>query len=455
MNNLRLQFVLLSMLMLTACDKFLDEKSNKRLATPSTIEDFKALLNDWTYLNSNFSSLGEASSDNYYLTDEDFNGIYYESDKRLYTWQPDYVSRDQASAGDEWSHCYRGIYVCNSVLDGIEKNNLTGKEADETKGQALVFRAARYLDAVQIWAPAYNKATADTDLGMVLRLESDMNIKSVRSSVQETYNQILKDLNDAVRLLPLSTVAPTLPTKAAAYGLLARTYLILKDYSNALQCAEKALTYNAILVDFNDLDVNANFPIPAINQTSQEVIFLNRMFASELVNNLNIAKIPTTLFSLYHDEDLRKSMFFRKGSDGSYIFKGTHMGHRGLVTGIMTSELFLIVAECSARLDLLPDAEDALNKLMVNRWNSSSFSPFSFKDKNKALDIILEERRKELIFRGLRWSDLKRLNEDGANIQLTRKTNGNTFTLPPNDKRYAIAIPEEVIEISGIEQNPR
>ncbi len=57
--------------------------------------------------------------------------------------------------------------------------------------------------------------------------------------------------------------------------------------------------------------------------------------------------------------------------------------------------------------------------------------------------------------RGLRWADLKRLNRDGANITLTRTVNGQVFTLPPNDLRYAIAIPENVIEIGSIQQNPR
>jgi hypothetical protein len=57
--------------------------------------------------------------------------------------------------------------------------------------------------------------------------------------------------------------------------------------------------------------------------------------------------------------------------------------------------------------------------------------------------------------RGLRWMDIKRLNKDGAKITLTRNVEGNTYTLPPNDLRYALPIPEEVISLTGMPQNIR
>ncbi len=92
---------------------------------------------------------------------------------------------------------------------------------------------------------------------------------------------------------------------------------------------------------------------------------------------------------------------------------------------------------------------------MIKRWDTNQFIPYSFTDKDLALKTILTERRKELVFRGLRWSDIKRLNRDGYNITLSRTVNGQTITLPPHDLRYAIAIPEEIIELTEIQQNPR
>jgi len=49
-----------------------------------------------------------------------------------------------------------------------------------------------------------------------------------------------------------------------------------------------------------------------------------------------------------------------------------------------------------------------------------------------------------------------RLNLDKIRaVTLYRHLNGNVFTLPPNDPRYALLIPEAVIKQSGIAQNIR
>lgn len=432
----------------------MEEKSDKSLGIPITVADYRALLNDWATVNSNYLSMGEASSNDIVLTDADYNGLYYDSDKRLYSWQPDYVTRAVSGGGHEWYYCYKGIYVSNSILKGLDDNGLAGKDADEVRGQALVFRAARYLDGVQVWAPAYDAKTADKELGMALRLDPDMNLPSKRATVKQTYDLILSDLHAALPLLPIAESSPALPTKGAAYGLLARAYLIMGDYEKALANGQQALKLHSDLIDFNDLSASASFPIPATNQTSREVVFFTRMYASNIVN-LNIAQINKDLYLMYAAGDLRKSIYFRLDNKGAIFFKGTHMGHQGLVKGITSSELLLIVAECEARLGNLDKAAETLNLLMIKRWDKNTFKPFVFTDVDIALRTILNERRKELLFRGLRWSDVKRLNRDGAGIILSRKINDQEFILAPNDKRYAIALPEDVLDLTRMEQNPR
>lgn len=445
----------LLLILFAGCEKFLDEKSDKRLSVPTTVDDFQAMLNNFGNLNNDFLSAGEVSADDYILSDADFNALTYESDKRLYTWQPDFVTRPQSSAGDEWYNCYKSIYVCNSVLQGLDDNNLTGATADNIKGQALVFRAARYLDGVQIWSPAYNKQTANTDLGMVLRLVPDITIPSIRSSVQQTYDLIIKDLTDAISLLPANPSSPTLPAKAAAQGLLGRTYLFMGEYGKALQNAEAALgSTNAQVIDFNTLDPNADFPIPATNYASPEMILWTSMFNANQLSQ-SVAKIAPALYNLYDDGDLRKLVYFGKNTDDTYFFKGTHLGYYGLTNSLTPAELLLIIAECNAHLGRLFNASEALNQLLIKRWKAGEFIPYAFTNNDAALHTILEERRKELVFRGLRWADIKRLNRDGYNLTLTRTVDGQTFTLPPNDLRYAIAISEHVIETGGIQQNQR
>jgi len=453
-NKNYIYIYLILSLSLSSCSKFLEEKSDKQLTTPTTVEDFRGLLSHINMFQS-FCSLGQSSSDDFYLTDEDFNTLYYDSDKRLYTWQPDYVSRPLSSAGNEWQKCYSVIYVCNSVLHGIEENNLVSSEVDQIKGQALVYRAARYLDAVQIWAPVYATETATKELGLPLRLDPDMNIPSVRATVQQTYDQIILDLETAVEMLPAGSAGKSMPSKGSAYGLLARTYLVMASYDKALENASKALVENNEVIDFNLLNTAANFPIPVANQASTEIIFDNRMYGSEFRSNPETAKINPELLKLYTDNDLRRSIYYQQAKDKTSYFKGTHTGFSTLSTGVTTTEMLLILAECNVRLNKLVEAALSLNNLRIKRYSSQSYTPISFTDQTAALETVLEERRKELAFRGLRWSDIKRLNRDGAGITLTRIIGEETYKLPPNDKRYAIALPEDIIDIAKIPQNPR
>ncbi|MNX64087.1 SusD family protein [compost metagenome] len=96
-----------------------------------------------------------------------------------------------------------------------------------------------------------------------------------------------------------------------------------------------------------------------------------------------------------------------------------------------------------------------LNTLLSKRFGAG-FVPYTATDQKNAILTILKERRKELLFRGLRWMDLRRLNKEPEYaVTLTRIVNGTTYTLPPNDPRYVYPIPPDEIAISGIEQNER
>ena len=440
---------------ISGCTKYLDVKSDRKLTTPTTISDFQALLNDANYMNGYYCSSGEISTDDYYITDADYNTLNYDGDKRLYTWENNYVSRPQNLAGDDWYYCYRAIYVSNSVLKDISDLNLQGSAADNIRGQAYFFRASRYLDGAQIWAHAYNINTASSDMGMVLRTDPDMNIKSVRSSIKQTYDLIVNDLKNAINLLPTAQPGISLPDKCAAWGLLARTYLYMGDYENSLNAAEQSLKLNNQLLNFNNLNASSRYPIPVIKLSSIELLHNNGIYPSQQLNP-TFSKISTTLYNLYDENDLRKIIYYQKNNNNnSYFFKGTHTGNINLISTVTTSEMYLIASECNIRLGNLSLAANYLNNLLIKRYKAGYFIPFIFVDTNTALETLINERRKELVMRGIRWSDLKRLNRDGANITLTRIVNNAKHTLEPNDNRYAIAIPEEVIELSGITQNPR
>ena len=423
----------------TGCEKFLSEKSNKSLAVPNSIEQYQAL--------SNFANSGEVCSDDYTISDVDYNNIANEADKRLYTWQPEFVALD-GNFGNDWRYCYQAIYTSNVVLNELK---LSG--AENVIGQALFYRAARYLDGVQIWAPAYNVSTAETDLGLPLRLDPDMNIPSKRSTVKQTYEQIIQDLTEATRLLDITQISVERPTRWASYALLARTYLFMGNYALAVENTEKCLMMYDSLMNFNLLNPNDAYPIKRKNI---EIGLLARMRISSNILYRDIPNISKDLFNQYENDDLRKKIFFKSDATGKIMFRGNYYDQRGIyMVGPTMDEVYLSAAESYAHLGNVNKAMQLLNKLLVTRWKTGTYTDLVAANKEQALQIIITERRKELLFRGLRWPDLKRYNRDGANINLSRTVSGMVYNLPANDLRYAIAIPEDIISITGIPQNKR
>lgn len=116
--------------------------------------------------------------------------------------------------------------------------------------------------------------------------------------------------------------------------------------------------------------------------------------------------------------------------------------------------MVLIVAECSARLGNVDKALEYINSLLIKRYKSSSYVPVRVEGKEQALALILKERNKELLFRGVRWHDLKRLKREYL-ITLVRTVGSETFRLPPDDKKWTLPIPPNVVRLSGMQQNER
>jgi len=113
----------------------------------------------------------------------------------------------------------------------------------------------------------------------------------------------------------------------------------------------------------------------------------------------------------------------------------------------------LIRAECYARSGNISGAMTDLNTLLRKRWDNT-YVDLSATDADDALNKVIIERRKELLMRGQRWTDLRRLNKEStfATIQIRSDQN---VTLLPNDSRYVLLIPSEVIQNSNIAQNTR
>ncbi len=439
----------------SSCKEFLDVKPSSKLAVPHTLKDLQALLDHPTGFTSSDGGLsGESSATEYYLLKTDFEALQG-FERNLYSWANADVF---AATSNDWSSLYKHIFTSNVILEnlrGIERNPTNAAEWDNVKGQAHFVRAKLMFTAAQIWCLVYNDSYANTEPGVVIREDSDFNKVSKRSTLKETFDYIVADAMAASNLLAGKESFLTRGNGAAAYALLARIQLYMGNAAAALRAAEKALTVKSDLLDYSTLSTTPTYPITLLNK---EVLFHHSMVVPGTMTNAKL-RVNRELYDTYQNGDLRKILYFRTNTEGTIGFRGSYTGASGYFSGIATDEVYLIRAEAYARQGNLDAAMRDLNTLLVNRWKKdvltgkTLYVNQSALDKDDALSKILSERRKELVFRGIRWGDIKRLNRDGINITLQREVNGLTLILRPNDRRYALPIPEAIIELSELKQN--
>jgi tetratricopeptide (TPR) repeat protein len=437
-------------------NEFLAAKPNQSLVVPSTLSDFQAILHNTNVFNSgNDPELGELSTDDFYVQGTVLPFLS-PTEINSYSWQQQVYPAGTGVA--DWSAPYVQVYYANAVLDGLAAGHFPGQQTlyNQLKGTALFYRSYAFYNLVQVFAMPYDAATAATEPGIPLRLSSDVTGQSTRASEQACYSQVISDLQTALPLLPVSVANPTEPSQQAANAMLARVYLALSDYAHAQQYATACLQLSPVLTDYNTLNSPAT---TAINSTfvSEDIYHSSMVNYSMLAVRRNTV-IDSGLYASYAANDLRKTKFFAildflpqyPRFVGSYDFTGNKYD------GLATDEVYLIRAECYAREGNTTAAMADLNTLLVNRYQTGTFTPLSAATAAAALDTILLERRKELLYRGLRWTDLRRLNQQTATaVTLSRNVNGTVYSLPPNDPRYALPIPDQEIAISGITQNPR
>lgn len=446
--------IILFAVALSSCEKYLGVKRDASEAIPTTLTDLQAMLDEAGQMNRSEGGLDEASADDYYLTPASFNSRT-ENSKKVYLRQsPVYTYSDA-----DYDNLYYPVFTANLVLERlapVERTIANTLAWNNIKGSALFFRSYYFLRAAWTFAKAYDATSANTDLGIALRLTANFNDPSIRASVGETYQRILTDLKEAATLLPDNPQQVIRPSKAAAYGALARTYLSMRMYDSAYKYADLCLKIKSDLINYNDFTLTAALPFPAFNK---EVIF-HAMNATGTPMSFGMTSpsrglIDTFVYRSYVTDDLRRTGFFRSIT-GGMSFKGTYSGlSTNPFTGLATDEMYLMRAECLARAGSTGAAMADLNAVLIKRWKTNTFIPFTATNAANALSIILTERRKQLLYRDLRWMDVKRFNKEGANIVLKRIVNNQTYELPPNDNKYALPLPIDVINLSGMPQNPQ
>lgn len=457
-------------LSVAGCTKYTDIKTQGQL-TPGQTENYRYLLN-YTSAYELGPRMGDVASDDLSIPDGSAQqqqlvnyGSYYAWFPNAYTWQAGYPVNSSAYTDYEWNAMYNTIAYCNTVISEVPTSKGgTAAEKDELIAEALVHRSDAYLMLLNSYAKAYNAETAAKDPGVPLLLTETVTQSLVRAPVQVVYNQIIADLKKAIPALLTTQPYTTIPTKASAYGELARCYLYMNNYKSSDLYADSALAINSNLIDLGAITTLSSTTYP-LRKNNPEILLSKVPYGGYTNFPPTVFRLSDELLALLGTKDQRYTLFtadanvvsysYTAGS-GRYYYTELALGEPRNI-GPSVPEMMLIKAEYYARTGDIANAMLWVNKLRKKRFKPADYVDETATSADDALSKVIDERHREFCFRMLRWWDMRRLTSE-AQFQktYTRTFGGVTYTLKPNSNKYTFQIAGYLIGLNPeIVQNPQ
>lgn len=435
-----------------SCDSFLDIQP-KGIVIPKNYEDYEKLINYAQLLKAS-DSYPNFMTDDVYLPDDgdiNFNGLEVPN-RNLYTFQAEIFG--DAETDGLWEYSYNRIYYYNTIIEDVMNvEDATLEKKRSLRAEALLGRAFEYLTLVNAYANHYDKNTAATDPGIPLMLDKNINKSNLeRATVQQVYDQILTDLDTAALYLPDKQKTAYRASKPVGLGMLARMYLYMGEYKEALKYAKLSLEENSSLLDLKNYSVV---------DPEQSIGRIDVPDGADNPENIYIRLAPWTfgfsgtafgsdeLVALYdHDNDMRFKLFFSNYAWGVNYDNYLWLPYIYANMAMSVPEVILIAAECEARVGSKEQAMLYLDQLLDKRI--VGYQAQNAATNEEALDKVLTERRKEMCMLGCsRVIDLKRLNREARYAKtITHVANGQTYTLEANSPKYIFPIPPKVLSFN-------
>jgi hypothetical protein len=423
-------------------------------------------MRQYTFLGRDIPVLGDELADNAYI---------YGTNSGRYLPEMNYtLIATNAEANDIWSQGYYSILQANRIIYAASQLGNT-PNINQLKGEAYTARALCYLELVNFFATPYtvNSAADGVPLVTTPTFVTGAFVKPARSSVAAVYSKIISDLDSAYAIMPATAISlhaanSEYISKYAAKAIEARAYLYKGDFANARDAALAVVTGGGYTLT-SSTGLVAYWANPAPTSAKLETIF--ELALNSATNNgtngldyiynqsgYGDALCYTDLYNQYSATDARKSLFLTASptKPGTvYVVNKysnvTNSSDKDDVKIIRYAEVLLTLAEGYAQTGDNVNALLYVNKVAQQR--DPSF--IGYADTGAALiSDILNERRKELAFEGLRFFDLTRTAST-----ITRPAQSNTAatisTIAPGDTRRILPIPQAEIDANAsIKQNP-
>ncbi len=365
-----------------------------------------------------------------------------------------------------YNQAYSYINRWNTIITLVDESKGDAAVKQLAKAEAKINRAYDHFLLVNTYAKGYDPQTAATDGGICIMDKFDLESQPSKSTVAEVYDFIQKDIDEALPYLQEKPVDVYHPSLAFAYAFKAKVHLFKREIASAQAAAEKSLSYNNKIFDLVAYSAQGGptvVSVPAANNV--EVLSYQYMTGyNEMTFGYQYVISPElrTLFGL---NDGRFNLFFNTTSTTN-LDQGSNTAYWSVAytkffyptVGMKTTEVYLMLAECYARQDKFTEAVDVLNTLRAKRILSGTVNLTVPTTRKETMELVINERRKELLFGFNRLFDLKRLNNETDYAKtvtrvfpLVNKTvPQKTYTLQPNSKLYIIPFP-----LSVLQKNPK
>ncbi|MER3465361.1 MAG: RagB/SusD family nutrient uptake outer membrane protein [Chitinophagaceae bacterium] len=374
-----------------------------------------------------------------------------------------------------WRAGYYAINNANIFIDGMNAKgtSVVGQTlANNYIAEARLVRAISYYKLLQFYARPYTDGNGSKP-GIPLRLTGITGSGSTnlaRATVGEVYNQIIADLDFAEANLPLTynnaTLNVTRAHRNTAIAFKTRVYLSMANYAKVITEANKIVPQTAPFVATSGVPhaLQANIANVFTNYTTNESILSMPMSSSAGDNpgtqnqlgyyfyqngstpgSAEFSLNPNGIIAdpLWTATDARKSLIFTNAGGKKFIAKyKTPSPYTDWVPVMRWSEVLLNLAEALARTNTSVDAR-ALTLVNAVRQRSDPTTILVATTQQQLIDIILRERRIELLGEGLRNNDLMRLLQ-------TIPAKGSAPAKAPTDQGYIWPIAASELSLNNL-----
>lgn len=504
MKKIILYIAAVCCLSFTGCS-FLDEKSQDEVR-PSTVDDLiQLMLGEGYVLSYDFLPYLELLTDDiqsgYPDPADNNNTPLLDKYKDIYLWDSrmyEIAEEKKVTDYNHWQYIYERIMGCNVVLSMIDNVAGVHEPRENLRGQALAMRGFYYFMLVNLYSMPYTSGNPDDIMGVPIITEPQLeDTYPPRASLSAVYKQIITDLTNAYPLLNRYGQENIVYRASDKFvnALLSRVYLYMGEWTKSIEFSNYIIEkYPSLQKLSNRIEVvedewfpdlipptikaNLQYNVYSLNSVECLWAYSETDTSSPIFTGPYISaggepafSVSNELAALYQTDpsgaqDCRLDFYVIEWVKGwslvpLFMDKGSQE-FGGPNQGIRTAEIYLNRAEANIMLAIegkggdITQALSDINTLRESRFNTKteSYTPWTTSDPQELLKLYREERRRELAFEKHRWFDLRRWSILGFSHTVEQIEGVKKTVTFDNLKKYALPIPEIVIDRNpSIKQN--